>query len=186
MLKRETEPAELSPASEEHRRAAIIWPGIIIGLLAVQILLMLVMAYVATSDRTFAVEPDYYQKALNWNQLAAQDRLNQQLGWSAHINVGDAADLMKRRDVTCSLTSDTGQPLRDAEVELIAFPHARGGERLKLTLSEQQPGKYTALLPMKRTGLWEFRITATRQSAKFTRVIQQQIQPAGAGPRWRR
>jgi nitrogen fixation protein FixH len=189
MSQHETNPLASPPAEDEEkraRRAAIVWPGIIIGLLTAQVLLLLVMAYIATSDQSFAVEPDYYQKALNWDQLAAQDRLNKQLGWSAHIKVSDAADLMKRRDVTCKLSRDKGEPLSGATVELIAFPHARAGERLKSTLTEQEAGDYTTNIPIARPGLWEFRITAEYASNRFTRVIQQEIKSPGATSRWRR
>jgi nitrogen fixation protein FixH len=188
MLQRETPSTEPPTTADDQGqgRAGIIWPGIIIGLLSVQILLMLVMAYVATSDRTFAVEPDYYQKALNWDELAAQDRLNEQLGWSAHIKVSDAADLLKRRTVTCTLTDAAGQPLSGAEVEIFAFPHARAGQRLKQSMPEQQAGDYATLMQMARDGLWEFRITAVQESQRFTRVIQQRIKPPGAAAKWRR
>ena len=118
--------------------------------------------------------------------MAALNGLNDKLGWSAHIQVSDAADLMKRRDVTCTLSSDSGQPLSGANVELIAFPHARAGERLRSTMTEQEAGNYTTNLPIARTGLWEFRITAKCESSRFTRVIQQEIKPPGATARWRR
>jgi nitrogen fixation protein FixH len=188
MSQHESKPDAMKQADATNRsgRAAMIWPGIIIGLLAAQMLLLLTMAYIATSDRSFAVEPDYYQKALNWDQLAAQNRMNEQLGWSAHIQVSDAADLMKRRDVTCTLTDDSGEPLSGVTVELVAFPHARGEERMTLGLAEQNEGKYATNMPITRTGLWEFRITASRDAHRFTRVIQQQVDPPGATSRWRR
>ena len=187
MTQQETKPDTSNHADASHRsgRSAMTWPGIIIGLLAAQMLLLLTMAYIATSDRSFAVEPDYYQKALHWDQLAAQDRKNQQLGWSAHIKVSQAADLMKRRDVTCTLTNSAGEPLSGVSVELVAFPHARGEERLTLELAEQGEGKYATNMPVTRSGLWEFRITASRESHRFTRVIQQQVDPPGATSRWR-
>ena len=42
----------------------------------------LIVVYVATSDPSHAVEENYYQKAIAWDDKRAQDRVNQDLGWS--------------------------------------------------------------------------------------------------------
>ncbi len=150
-------PRETRPIAS---RRQLLWPGIVLALLGAQMLLMLVMVYMATSDRSFAVEPDYYKKALHWDESAAEGRSSRQLGWSVRIEVGDAADVLKRRDVTCTLLDAAGEPLSGATVEVIAFPHARGQERTLVKFAEIGGGLYAASMPIPRSGLWEFRVTA--------------------------
>ena len=44
------------------------------------------MVYVATSDGSFAVEPDYYQKALHWDDARSAAAENAGLGWTVELD----------------------------------------------------------------------------------------------------
>lgn len=158
--------------------AAWFWPALVIALLSGQVLLILIMAYVAVSDQSFAVEPDYYQQALHWDAMQAQARVNVALNWQVQIDVGSQADLFRNRDFRCTITDRTGQPVDGASVQLTAFPHARGSQRSRLDLDPQGLGRYGTRLHMPRAGLWEFRLAVTRGEDVFTVVEQIQIDAA--------
>ncbi len=56
----------------------------IAGALAFHVISSLVVVYVATSDPSYAVEDDYYQKAVAWDEKRAQDRTERRSGWCSN------------------------------------------------------------------------------------------------------
>ena len=66
-----------------HQRGRA-WPIAIAGILFAGIASNVGFAILASSDPAAAVEPDYYRKAVAWDQEMAQEERNIALGWSAH------------------------------------------------------------------------------------------------------
>ena len=62
---------------------AQLWPAAIIAVLVGQVGFGLWMSHVANDDPHFAVEPNYYARAVNWDATMAQSRLDRALGWQA-------------------------------------------------------------------------------------------------------
>jgi nitrogen fixation protein FixH len=174
-----TDSRETPGTQESEARHAFIWVGLIFAFLGGQVLLMLVMVYLATSDQSFAVEPDYYQKGLNWDAQAAQLRYNEQLGWTVEIRVGEPFGVFGERTVTCTLKDASGVPIDDAVVQLVAFPHARGSDRSTATLEAVGSGEFTTNLRMRGNGLWEFRLVARRTPDTFTHTEIRDLQRPG-------
>jgi nitrogen fixation protein FixH len=155
-----------------------LWPGLVIAMLGGQIILMLVMVYMATSDRSFAVEPDYYRKAIRWDETVAEHRVSNQLGWRIKLSVADETDIYKNRDIDCTITDKAGRPIEGASVEMIAFAHARGSQRTELTLDPIAAGHYSSRLRVPRGGKWEFRIVVRRAEQTYTEIQQLVVDPA--------
>ena len=57
----------MTPTRQQSRRAALLWTTIIVGLLSLQISLCVWGMYCATSGKPVAIEEDYYNKALHWD-----------------------------------------------------------------------------------------------------------------------
>jgi nitrogen fixation protein FixH len=169
----------VSPAHETRHR--LFWVGLILALLAGQVALMLAMVYLATSDASFAIEPDYYQKALNWDTVAAQARQNERLGWSAKIELGPTVSVTGERTLTCTLADRTGRPLDGASVDAVAFSHARGSDRTAVTLLPAGSGRYEAPVRFTRVGVWEFRLAIQRGPDTFTYAEQRDVYPPELG-----
>jgi nitrogen fixation protein FixH len=149
-----------------HVKPSILWPAIIAGALGLHVLVMLAMVSIATSGDSYAVEPDYYRKALEWDNKRAQDRRNIELGWTLEFTVEPAAagqDPMLRIE----LTSAEGEPVTGATVAVEAFANAGRDDILKATVNAAASG-YETTLPMRRDGLWEFRFTVTRGDEVLT------------------
>lgn len=161
--------------SSSATRSAWFWPALVISLLTGQIVLVLVMAYLAVSDHSFAVEPDYYRKALQWNSEIAQQQANRRLGWTLHVEVSEQADLLQQREVRCVIHDPAGKPVEGADVEIVAFSHVRGNDRQELILTALEAGRYGATVRMTQGGLWEFRITARRGADLMTHIEQMQV-----------
>jgi nitrogen fixation protein FixH len=145
----------------------ILWPGIIISALVIHVLVSLGTVWIATSNPSYAVEEDYYQKSLTWDAKRAQDRRNAELGWAVGINVRPAAaGSPALLELTLTAADDT--PVEAAQVSVETFHNARANEILRVVMDEALGGRYEARLPMRRSGIWEFRVTAVRGDDSFT------------------
>lgn len=170
---------------EAETRARWFWVGLIVLLLGGQVLLLLVMTYIATSDASFAIEPDYYQKGLNWDKTAAQVRRNEELGWQLQLSLADEASVLDERVLQCALVDRDGNALEGAVIDLIAFPHVRGRERAEVTLLPGDSGGYEATLRFDRPGIWEFRFVVQRGGETFTWTETRYVSPPGESRPWR-
>lgn len=149
-------------------KPSITWPLILGGLLTVHVLTMLAFVWVANSNPSYAVEEDYYQKALHWDAHQAQAAVNAALGWTVEVTVErdrpDGPRLLAR------LVGPEG-PVSGARVDVEAFHMAHSGDPLRATLTETAPGLYTASMPMRHNGKWELRFVADRGEDHFTHTI---------------
>ena len=57
------------------------WPIGITAVLATTVAANVWVATIASDDPSFAIEPDYYAKAIAWDSTLAQARTNATLGW---------------------------------------------------------------------------------------------------------
>jgi nitrogen fixation protein FixH len=146
----------------------IRWPAFIAGALALQVVSSLITIYLATTNPSYAVEDDYYQKALRWDETRAQQRRNFALGWNLTFEVQGPAAPGDRAEVSVSLLDAASEPIDGAIIELETFHNARADDILKTTFVGTGDGTYTSSLPMRRSGLWEFRFVVTRGSDTFT------------------
>ncbi len=171
-------PEDKSPARASRR--AWFWPALVVALLAGHLTLMLAAYLLATSNPSFSVEPDYYDKAQNWDREAALRRASQRLGWKLALSVLPGEPKPGWRVVQCRLSDADGRPIVGAVVEVVAFHHARGSQRLHAVLSDQGDGRYTTALQLARPGLWEFRLRAARGDDVFVQTRRHEL-PAAAG-----
>lgn len=150
------------------------WPVIVIALLVGGAGANIGLMLVATRDPSFAVEPDYYQKALRWDETMAQEARNAALGWSIAVGF-DGASSPGRVTLAARVSDRAGRALEGARVEVEAFHSARASRVLAATLSPGSAGRYSATLPLDRPGLWELRLRVARGDAVFTRTLVQDL-----------
>ena len=144
------------------------WPPIIVGALAFHVISSLVVVYVATSDPSYAVEDDYYQKAVAWDEKRAQDRVNADLGWSLEFSVEPPTGPGEQPALEVTLRDANNEHLIDAVVTVETFHNARGDDIIRDVLTDAGDGVYRASLPMRRNGRWELRFTVDRGADHFT------------------
>ena len=121
----------------------------------------------ANADPSFAIEADYYRKALRWDDELAQRERNRALAWQltptlSTISPDSGAELR------VALRDPLGAPLPEAVVTVQAMHNARAGEPLDAELRRTGSGDYVARLPMQRPGLWELRFDVRRGGDHFT------------------
>lgn len=159
-------------------RAKITWIGIIVGLLGMSIVIYGVAIVVTLTDPSFALEPDYEKKAADWDAIQRQRTINKELGWSAKVNV-EAGPRRGEIVVRLTLHDQDDQPIDGAIVELEAFHNARAGQVYRARLDHIADGEYTAAMPIARTGMWEFRLTANHRGDVFTKTIRKSLKVSG-------
>jgi nitrogen fixation protein FixH len=149
------------------------WPIGIGTLLAFTVGANVVVYRVANNDPAFAIEPDYYRKAVAWDSTAAERTVSAALGWSA------TATLVKEGGALSLRTSPTdanGQPLSGATVIATLFPIARSQRVDSVTLAALPSGDHVAPVPTVRAGLWEVRLQVTRGADRWASVQRVEVQ----------
>jgi nitrogen fixation protein FixH len=150
------------------------WPVGIVGLLVSGAAANIGFMIVANRDASFAVEPDYYRKAVDWDRTMAQEARNAELGWrvSARLEPIDGG----RARLVARVADRDGRPVTDAAVVAEAFPSARARDIASFTLAPAGPdGAYVVTLTRARPGLWELRLRVTRGEQVFTRTLSQDL-----------
>jgi hypothetical protein len=143
-----------------------LWPWIIGGALALHVVGSMVMVYIATSNDSYAVEPDYYAKALAWDERRAQEQVNLALGWTLDFVV-EPAPAGTDPTLRVDLSDASGRPVAGAAVAVEAFSNRRRDDIVTASLAPSD-SVYSAALPMRGSGRWEFRFTVTRDEDVFT------------------
>lgn len=136
------------------------WPALPFLLLGSALLGWSWMVREALNDPGFAVERDYYQKAVDWDRDQLERAQSDQLGWRASVleRIQDS-----RPELLVRLETSEGAPVAGAQVQAEAFANARSADRRQLAFVEVAPGSYAAQLERARPGLWEIRVRAERQ-----------------------
>jgi hypothetical protein len=127
---------------------------------------------IAVRDPGFALEKNYYERAVHWDREREQVATNERLGYGVALSLRDATD---GPELEVGITDRAGVPLPGAVVTVEAFANARSGERRVLRLVAGPDGLYRAPLGSARAGLWEFRIDVLAGSERFTRVVRADV-----------
>jgi len=155
---------------QESSRKGRIWPYLLGGILAAGVGINLAMVAVATHDPSFAVEPDYYRKALAWDGAMAQESANQALGWQLDAGCGSGPG---DSWVVAALRDRDGAFVPGATLAVEAFQGAHADRRVSAALLARDDQRYEGHLARLEPGMWELRFTATRGADTFTRTLRQ-------------
>lgn len=148
-----------------------LWPWAIVLVLGLTVGGNLWVMRVAGSDPSFAIEPDYYQQAIDWDSTMAQTTRNDALGWALTAQISPPL-ASGATEVVAMLRDASGAPLTGATVRVAASHNARGTEILTAELTDAGDGRYVATIPAARRGLWELRFEAARNGEQFTATVR--------------
>lgn len=141
------------------------WPLLIVVLLTIPVVAGGYLAYMATHDPTFALESDYYRKAVAWDATMAQDKANGELGWQSEARATPTANGL---DVAISLRDKTAANLAGLKVHVDGFFLARGKDLQSGDAQLGADGRYHATLALPHGGIHEIRVRAEQGTAVFT------------------
>lgn len=151
------------------------WPLFVVVLLLLNAAIAVSAIYYATTDKTFAVEPDYYRKAMRWDSYAAMRDASAKLAWRIHASVESAPSPAAKSRLIIHVTDRENTPVTDVQFRAVAFHHARAADRLELALANAGEGTYECEAAMDRAGLWEIRLIASRGQDIFESVEQVEV-----------
>jgi nitrogen fixation protein FixH len=162
----------LTPAQPAAAAGGRFWAWLPALLLVSLLGTQLVVLQCVLADPGFALESDYYRKAVAWDEQRALQRQSQALGWQLRLETRAAA---AGTHVRLWLGDAPGAAVQGARVRVSAFANARAAQRHELELTESQPGWYEADLRADAHGLWELRVEATRGAQHFRQVVRQSL-----------
>jgi nitrogen fixation protein FixH len=153
------------------------WPIAMAGLLALTVAANVGVAIVASGDPSFAIEPDYYRKAIAWDSALEQSRANADLGWRIEPAL-DAFARGKGAALRVRILDASGAPISRAAVRVSALHNARARDVIEDSLRPSGGGEYVATLPIARAGQWELRFDVRAGGARFTSTARIEAQAA--------
>jgi nitrogen fixation protein FixH len=143
-----------------------LFPGIIFGLLGLNVSIVGLTVYFATRDKSAAVEPGYDAKALHYQRTLDAQAASRALGWTARVEPGTPG-ATGRVSVVARFEDRDGTPLSGLDVRVLAFRSVRASDRREWSLREVEPGRYEMPDVFDAPGRWIHRITATRGASTF-------------------
>ena len=157
------------------------WPAMVVGLLLMNVAVVGVTVVLATRDPSFAVEANYYDKAVAWDDYARRQVASEALGWTAVAMVSRDEAAPGQRAVCITLHDAQGAPVEGALVEAVVFHNARAGDREFLRLSETGAGLYEGTARRRRDGVWVVEVTARRAGDEFFAETRAEVGGGDAG-----
>jgi len=151
------------------------WPIGLAGVLAATVAANIWVAVIANDDPSFAIEPDYYRKAVQWDTTLAQDRHNVSLGWrltpAMSAIAPDGTSLL-----SAQFTDSTGAAISGAVIRVAALAVARASDVHDMTLTPQAgAGDYAVRFDARRAGEWELRFDAKLGAEHFTQMSRVRV-----------
>ncbi len=150
------------------------WPIGIVAVLGATVIANLVVLRIANGDDAFAIEPDYYKRAVAFDSTLATAKRSAALKWSATAQFLAPTEATQRT-LSVTLTDAQGLPVQGATVTVAALANARANQLLTATLHESSPGRYQASLAAAFPGQWEVRIDAVRGVEHFVSTTRTEL-----------
>lgn len=148
-------------------KASVAWPLAIVSLLALNVLVVAVTVVSANSDPSSSIESNYYEKAVHWDQTAAEAAQSARLGWTCKIRLVGAQSASNPGALDIVLADRNGAPVDGAVVHAEIFHNARAADRTELALSPLASGAYSGAVTAMRPGLWHVNLVVDRAGDRF-------------------
>jgi len=165
---------------EAPTRCGTFWAWVPAMLLSSMLLGLGTMAYIAIDDPSFALEPNYYDKAVHWDRSQAEARSSQALGLRLTLLGPPSLSAQGDIELVLDIRDREDLPLQDAAVQVEAFPNAYATRIQQISLQEASPGVYRAKLSQGVRGLWELRLSVSQGAARFHQVLRIDVAKGGA------
>lgn len=154
-------------------KAGMQWPIGIVAILATSVAGNVAFMRAANNDPSFAIEPDYYQKAVAYDTIMSEAQSSAALGWSAHTSLeleSSGGGLLQ-----VQLKDRGGESIAADSVTAQAFFIARANDVAKTTLSRDESGMYRGHIPVLHMGQWEIRVDAYHNREHFISTVRQDV-----------
>ena len=148
-----------TPQHDANRRAAIRWGAFVVGLLSLQVAGGAFAIFLATSDESVAVVPNYHQQALDWDQHVALRNASAKLGWDAAMSQFDGESGVA--GLRIRLRDRDGAVVEIASGEIEIFRHARAGTGRRVAIPAGAADSIDLGRCFDVSGLWQVAVDVT-------------------------
>jgi nitrogen fixation protein FixH len=145
-------------------KRAWTWPVVVVVILALTVGGNIWVAVIASADPSFAIEPDYYKRAVGFDLEQARARRSDRLGWTVAITASTTSSA--GTTVTAVLVDSVGTPVTDANVRVQLRRVARSQSSIPADLVFDG-ASYRAVVPVQVGGLWDVALEARRGPSRF-------------------
>lgn len=154
--------ATIPAAAPEPGARMYLMPALVLGFLGTHMLFVFIAISLAVGDRSFAVVPDYYQKAVEWDDHKAALAASAALGWEVEVLPSRDVTLRGVRELAVVLHDAEGRPITEAQVHATLYHHANASRVVEVELIPgAYPGRYSVLAEMRDEGVWNIRLQIT-------------------------
>lgn len=154
------------------------WIAISVGLLVANVLVMIFLVLASNWSRPTVV-PQYYERAVAWDQQMADDELAKELGWKLDLALSTEGVQVRALD-------GAGQPLGGAQITLRGFHRKTPTHRADATLVTDDHGQAQAVPAgwLATPGFYELDLAVKRGAVSYSvhRAVQLPAKVADAGP----
>lgn len=180
----------MSGAGRLHGILARRWMLVPPVLLAANFLFAASAVQLALRDHGTAAEPDYYRKALAWDEAHAARTAGERLRWTVSPSL--VIEEGGRLRLELAIADKYGIPIDGALVRVEAIPVRAADLAASARAIERAPGAYEARFPIGASGQYEFRISIERGSdrleERFRRSVERRavvarVRPEESAPR---
>ncbi|QDU32102.1 FixH [Poriferisphaera corsica] len=154
----------------KERKAKWLWGGIIVLLLGGHATIMIGAAYLALSDRSHAVTPNYYERAVKWDETRAEQVKSDALGWDIEYAFGEP-DLTGERELVVRVKDAAGQLSDGMSGWVEMFSHKVAGKVIGMEVSVGE----TVKVKMRESGIWTIRFRGIGKSADDLCLDERQV-----------
>lgn len=157
-------------------KPGMAWPIGIVAILATSVIGNLVMMRVANNDPSFAVEDDYYQRAVNFDTTMHQQSQSDALGWSAVVTIDGVHD--GSGVLRVQLRDRNALAIAADSVVAVAFYNARANDRARLALvhtPSDSAGVYQHVIKTPHPGQWVVQVEAWRAREHFVSAARVEV-----------
>jgi nitrogen fixation protein FixH len=159
-----------------ERRAKRFWVALVVFLFVIQSTIMGLVMHLAIGDPSAAVVPDYHNAALHWDETRRTHEAAEKLGWKVTFAASDVADGRGMRAIEMTIVDGDDKPIDDLTISGMIYHHARAGDVIPVDLNSVGQGKYLALAPASRPGLWQLELTIDGASEPMAKSITFNVQ----------
>ena len=142
------------------------WPFVIVGMLLFHATLILGTIAVVSARHDLYVEPDYYAKAVDWDNQREMREMAEKMGWAIDIGLQDDAENQSSKSMLVSITDRNNQPIDGALVELEAVHPAYANDRINRVLIGEGQGHYQKTIAINEPGFWKIKLSIRHQGVE--------------------
>lgn len=152
--------------------AATRWKLVPFAILVPTVIFAVWRIQIALDDPHFAVQEDYYEKGVHFDEELARRAASDALHWSGDLLPGTRAE---GGGVQLTLNDEAGVPIEGAVGTLRAFHNAYPAQAQEVSWRESAPGVYDAELVYDRSGIWRWQLVLTRGEQRWQYDRKQEV-----------